>query len=158
MANEQQLGPDEVRELIKEQRKEAASAFALFKKKVATGAIADLTALAYEMENLFSLVVDLGDQSLGLHLDNMDWSEDIESEIDALKAGVSSLLPSDAEALKTTLLALQRNLRASTGPEDNEPALLTQKVTETLAFIDAITMDEEGDDPDDELPDDDDEN
>lgn len=157
MANEE-FDQDEALKLIEGLREEAKSAFASFKKKTESAGAAGLSAadLTHELVDLFSLVVDIGEQSFSLHTEHMDWAGDIEEEIDALKegAGQSSLLPTDATALKTTLLALQHNLRQPTGPDDHEPELLTKKVTETLAFIDAITAAEDDDEEEEEEDDD----
>lgn len=153
MATEE-FNADEALELVKGLRSEAKSAFASFKKKVSTNAIVDMPSLLAEIEDLFSLVVDIGEMSMNLHTEHMEWSEGIEEEIDALQTGegASALLPSDAEALKSTLLALGQNLRPSTGEDDNVPALLASKIVETIAFIDGITIsdDETEEDEDDE--------
>lgn len=160
MATEE-FNADEALELVKGLRSEATSAFASFKKKVSTNAIVDMPGLLAEMEDLFSLVVDIGEMSMNLHTEHLEWGGGIEEEIDALQTGegASALLPSDAEALKSTLLALGQHLRASTGPDDNMPALLTTKIADTIAFIDTITIteeDDEDDEEDDETEEDDD--
>lgn len=151
MANEE-IDQDEVLALMKGLKAEAKSGFASFKKKLAAGALQDPAVLGNAVEDLFSLVVDLGEMTLNLHTEHMEWSEGIEEEIDALKEGDggSSLLPTDAMALKTTLLALQQNLRAPVDPSDNVPELLSAKVTETLAFIDAITAEEDDEEEEDD--------
>jgi hypothetical protein len=161
MATEE-FNADEALELIKGLRDSAKSDFASFKKKVSTGAIQSMDQLLAELSDLFSLVVDIGEMSLSLHTEHMEWSGDIEDEIDALKAGdgTSALLPTDAAALKATLLALGQNLRAAAGPEDNVPALLTTKIAESITFIDSITISDEeegeGDEDEDETEEDDD--
>jgi len=154
MANEE-FNADEALAMVKDLRASAKADYLTFKKKVKDGAIQDMPSLLAAIEDLFSLVVDIGDMSMNLHTEHMEWSEGIEEEIDALKEGgdASALLPSDAEALKATLLALGQNLRASLGPDDNVPAVLTEKISVTIAFIDSITIA----DDDDAAPGDDDE-
>jgi hypothetical protein len=155
MANEE-FDQDEALKLIEGLRSEARSVLASLQKKVTAAGAAGLSTqeLTHELVDLVSLVVDIGEQSLSLHTEHLEWGGGIEEEIDALKEGEggSSLLSTDAQTLKTTLLALQQNLRAPTGPDDNVPELLTAKVAETLAFIDAITVpdEEEETEPDDE--------
>lgn len=155
MANEE-FNADEALAIVSGLRAEAKAAYATFKKKVAAGSISSMEQLLAEMSDLFSLVVDIGETSMNLHTEHMEWSEGIEEEIDALKEGegASALLASDAEALKSTLLALGQNLRPSTGPDDNMPEQLMKKITDTLTFIDSITISDEddaedGDDDDD---------
>lgn len=153
MATEE-FNADEALQVIQGLRAEGKSAFASFKKKVKDGAIQSMDQLLSEMEDLFSLVVDIGETSMNLHTEHMEWSEGIEEEIDALKEGegASALLPTDAAALKATLLALGQNLRAATGADDHVPELLTAKIAETIAFIDGITIpdEEEGGDGDED--------
>jgi hypothetical protein len=147
MATEE-FNADEALELIKGLRESAKADFASFKKKVKDGSIQTTDQLLAELTDLFSLTVDLSEMTLHLHTEHMEWSEGIEEEIDQLKEGgdASALLPTDAAALKATLLALGQNLRASTGPDDHVPELLTTKIADTIAFIDGITIadDEEG--------------
>lgn len=144
MATEE-FNADEALKIVEGLRAEAKAAYASFKKKVSNGAVQSMDQLLAEMSDLFSLVVDIGETSMNLHTEHMEWSEGIEEEIDALKEGegASALLPSDAEALKSTLLALGQNLRASLGPDDTEPARLTAKIAETITFIDSITISDE---------------
>ncbi len=146
MATEE-FNADEALELVKGLRESAKSDFASFKKKVKEGSIQSMDQLLAELTDLFSLVVDISEMSLNLHTEHLDWGSDIEDEIDALKEGTSALIPTDAHTLKSTLLELGQNLRASTGPDDNVPALLTEKIAVAVAFIDSITIsdEEEGD-------------
>lgn len=161
MATEE-FNADEALELIKGMRGSAKADFASFKKKVKDGAIRSMDQLLAELTDLFSLTVDIAEMTLALHTEHMEWSGDIEEEIDALKEGgdASALLPTDAASLKATLLALGQNLRASTGPDDHVPELLTEKIAVTIAFIDSITIadEEEGeggaDDEEDETEED----
>lgn len=149
---------DEVLKVISDLRDEAKSSFAAFKKKVADGAMTDPIALAREMLDLFSIMVDVTEATFTAHAEHFEWAEGVDDELDALKGeGSSSLLPTDAEALKTTLFALLAHVRASTGPDDNVPEVLKARVDETVVFIDSITSapgddedddDEEGDDED----------
>lgn len=158
MATEE-FNADEALELIKGLRESTKSDFASFKKKIKEGTIQSMDQLLAEIGDLFSLVVDLSEMTLNLHTEHMEWSEGIEEEIDALKEGdgTSALLPTDAAALKATLLALGQNLRASTGADDHVPELLTEKIAVTIAFIDSITIpdEEEGDGGEDETEEDD---
>lgn len=156
MANEPPEQQDPEIGLLEGLRGETRDAYASFKKKLASGTFTTPEQVASEMDNLFSLLVDVSEKALSLHADLVDWRAGVDEELDAMAAGEagSALTPTDALNIKTFILALQQNLRASTGPEDNAPQVLSDKVADTLKFIDDITVDpddeEEGDDEDDE--------
>lgn len=138
MANE--IDPDEALQLMQGLRESVKSDFASFKKKIASGVLSDPPSLARELEDLFSLVVDLSEMTLNAHAEHIEWSSGIEEELDELKeGGGSSLVQSDAENIKALLLSLQQNLRAAVDSADTVPGMLTERVKTTLAFIDEIT-------------------
>lgn len=148
---------DPVLTVIRDLRDEAKSAFAAVKKKVDTGIITDIPALAREFVDMFSILVDVTEATFTAHTEHFEWAGEVDEELDAIKGeGMSQLLPSDADALKGTLLALVENLRASLGPDDTLPDLLRAKVTETISFIDSITGEPDDDEEEDDDADEDD--
>lgn len=158
MANEPPEQQDPEISILEGLRGETRDAYASFKKKLASGTFTTPEQVASEMDNLFSLLVDVSEKALSLHADLVDWRAGVDEELDAMAAGEegSSLIPTDALNLKTFILALQHNLRASTGPDDDAPQVLSDKVADTLKFIDEITVDPEDEEDEDEEHDDED--
>lgn len=155
MANESPPEQDPELKILEGLRAEARDAYASFKKRLVAKAFQTPMDIAVEMDNLFSIMVDVSEKTLALHADLLDWRSGVDEELDAIAGeGGSSLIPSDAQNLKTFLLALQQNLRAAAGPDDDVPQVLSDKVMDTLKFIDEITVDP-GEDEDEEQDDED---
>lgn len=141
---------DEVLKQLHDLSNEANSAFTSFKKRLDGKEFTDVTSLAGEMSDLFSLLVDVTKLTAQAHHEHYEWAEGVDEDLDALKEPASTLLVSDAENLKSLILSLQSHLRT---PDDDLTLALKQRVGETVIFIDSITeLDDEDEDEEPEEP------
>lgn len=152
MASEKpETEPDDVLKLLKGLADDAKAAFDTFKRKLASGGMADPAALAIEVGEVFSILADVSQYAFQAHYEHFDWASEVDEDLDELKdalGGGTTILPEDAARLKATILALAQNLRAPDGDEDVIQAL-KQQAADAVTFIDESTA-EEGDEPDDD--------
>lgn len=148
MPTEQEKDPDQVLALLHGVAEESDSALKSFKKKLDSGALADPTALAREVFDLFSILTDVAKHNATAHHEHFTWASEVDTDLDEIKEELSSvgstLLPEDAERLKATILALTNNLRTPTGPDDADVVdALRARAAEAIEFIDEATAEEE---------------
>lgn len=141
---------DDVLKILKGLADDSKAAHTAFQKKLAAGALADPTALAAELGELFSIQADLAQYAFQAHFEHFEWAAEVDTDLDDIKEQLgagSTLLPEDALKLKTAILALVQNLRS---PDDDITLAAKKQADDAIAFIDEITAEVEDDETEDE--------